>query len=99
MNAHTANKELGTDAELSELVARIRGFDFDNATDKENLALTRALKVLADDIVQRHTKVREMQEELKRKLSLAEVTAELSDVIKTIQPKRAWSWGRRQKAW
>lgn len=90
MNAQTINKELGTDAELAELVARIQGFDHANATTNENLALSRALKVLAADIVQRHTRVREMQEELHRKLQLAEVTSEMSEVLKSLKPKRRW---------
>lgn len=99
MNAHIANKDLGTDEELSELVARIRGFDFDNATPKENLALARALKVVAEDTVRRNTIAREMQEELRKKLSLAEVTSELSEVIQTMRPKRRWFWGKALPAW
>jgi len=90
MNAHIANRDLGTDAELAELVARIKGFDYEHATNNENLALAKALKVLAEDIVQRQQKVQAMQDELKRKLQLAEVTAEMSAVLTSLKPKRWW---------
>ena len=99
MNVHVSNRDLGTDEELAELVNRIRGFDYGNATPKENLALARALKVLAEDVVQRRDKLVELQAELQRKLSLAEVTAEMGEVLRSLKPKRSWSWGKKERAW
>ena len=99
MNVHVSNRDLGTDEELAELVNRIRGFDYGNATPKENLALARALKVLAEDVLQRRDKVAELQAELERKLSLAEVTAEMGEVLRSLKPKRTWVWGKKERAW
>jgi 7-keto-8-aminopelargonate synthetase-like enzyme len=99
MNVHVSNRELGTDEELSDLVNRIRAFDYGSATPKENLALARALKVMAEDVLQRRQKVTELQAELQRKLSLAEVTAEMGEVLKALRPKRTWMWGKKERAW
>lgn len=85
------NTELGTDTELMDLVSKIKGFDFEYATTRENMALTRALKVVAADIVQRHEQILQLQEQLEEKLAMASVTAELSGVIDVIRPrKRGW---------
>jgi hypothetical protein len=86
-----ATSELGTDTELMDLVSKIKGFDFDYATTRENMALSQALKVVAADIVQRHAQVVQLQQQLEEKLAMASVTAELSGVINIIRPrKRGW---------
>ena len=50
------NADLGLDTDLIALVSKIRDFDYDNATPPESMALARALKVVADDIVDRFRK-------------------------------------------
>lgn len=87
------NRDLGTDTELRTLVSKIQGYDYDNATSDDHLALTRALKILAEDMVQRHATITAHELELKRKLSLAEVTSELDGVLKALHPpvkRRGW---------
>lgn len=86
-----AQAELGTDAELIALVNKIQGFDHDTATPVENLALAKALKIVALDIVAKHREAREMQQELKHKLAVAEVAGELAGVVRALTPaKRSW---------
>lgn len=83
--------ELGTHTELLSLVEQIKSFDPDYATNGENLALARALKIVAQDIVRRHESVLALQARLREKLEVAEVAAELSGVIDVIRPrKRGW---------
>jgi len=89
MTHHTA--ELGTNVELQQLVDQIRAFDPEYATSGENMALARALKIVATDIVHRHEKAVALQRKLEEHLSVAEVAAELSGVIDVIRPrKRGW---------
>lgn len=88
------NRDLGTDAELNTLVNKIRGYDFDNATADDHLALTRALKIVAEDVITRRQTIIEHEAELKRRLSLAEVTTELDGVLKSLRPKRKRWWRR-----
>lgn len=85
------NADLGLDTDLIALVSKIKDFDYDNATPPESMALARALKVVADDIVERHTRVLTMQRTLADKIALAEVAGELAGVIDAIRPrKRGW---------
>lgn len=77
--------ELGTDVELLNLVAKIRGFDFANATMTENHALTQALKLIAEDTTRRWDAVRQMQADLREKLAAASVAAELADVVNAMR--------------
>lgn len=88
--------ELGNDTELFALVARIKGFDFDNASTNENLALAQALKIVATDIVSRHEKVVEMQRALTEKIAIAEVAGELAGVVATLKPQRR-GWFNRAR--
>lgn len=95
MNTRT---ELGTDAELLALVAKIKGFDHDAATAPENLALAQALKIVAQDTVARWEQVREQQRTLSEKTAVASVVVELADVISTLRqssPRRGWFNRRR----
>jgi hypothetical protein len=82
---------LGTNTELLNLVAQIKSFDAEYATPVENIALARALKVVAQDIVDRHEQVTALQRKLEEHLAIAEVASELSGVIDVIRPrKRGW---------
>lgn len=91
-----ARAELGTDAELLNLVAKIKGFDHDNATPTENLALAQALKLVAQDIIARHEDVCAKQKVLADKIAIAEVAGELAGVVTALkpQPKRGWLFRR-----
>lgn len=84
-------RDLGTDAELLELVTRIKGFNFDDATVSELLSLSKALRVLADDTIARYENVKDLQSELSQKLKLAAVVEEMSGVVATLRPVRK-SW-------
>ena len=100
-HVRTANKDLGTENDMLDLIERIQGFAYDTATETDQLVLTRALKVLADDIIARHEKVRSMQADLSKKLKVADVVTEMNSVLHTItpppQPKpiRPW-WSLRR---
>lgn len=80
--------DLGTDIEIIELVNRIKGFNFDDATASELLSLSKALKVLADDTIARHQHARDLQSKLDHKLKLAAVIEEMSGVVETLRPVR-----------
>lgn len=88
------NADLGVDADLLTLVSKIKGFDYDTATPTESMALARALKLVADDVVARHTAIIAMQQTLAEKIALAEVAGELAGVIDIIRPARA-----RKRGW
>ena len=88
-------RELGTDTELLDLVRHIKSFDHEYATPVESLALTKALKIVAADIIAQHERLADMRVQLEHKLALAEVTAELSGVINTIRPRKRGWFGRR----
>ena len=81
-------KDLGTDVELIELVNRIRGFDFDDATPTELLSLSKALRVLADDTIARHQHAGDLEIQLSQKLKLAAVIEEMHGVVETLKPVR-----------
>ena len=78
--------ELGTDTELLALVAKIQGFNHDTATNNESLALAKALKIIADDVVVRHEAVRRLQVQLSEKLAIASVAGELAGVLTALKP-------------
>jgi hypothetical protein len=85
------NADLGADADLLTLVSKIKGFDYEMASPTESMALARALKLVAEDIVTRHTAVLAMQKTLAEKIEMAEVAGELAGVIEIIRPrKRGW---------
>jgi hypothetical protein len=84
MNAHTKT-DMGSDNELLTLVEKIKGFRYDDATSAENFALARALKLVADDTVRRHEEVRQMQKRLQEKLAVANIAAELSEVVNALK--------------
>jgi hypothetical protein len=85
------NTDLGTNTELQQLVDQIRSFDADYATPRENMALARALKIVAQDTVRRHEQAIALQARLEEHLAIAETAAELSGVIDVIRPrKRSW---------
>ena len=84
-----------TNGEIMTLVDRIRGFDFDLASTADQLALSKALKIVSDDTLARHAAVVEMQGELTRKLAVAEVAGELAGVCASLRhraPARALSF-------
>jgi cysteine sulfinate desulfinase/cysteine desulfurase-like protein len=83
MSAHTKT-DMTSDNELLTLVEKIKGFRYDDATTAENFALARALKLVAEDIVRRHEEVRQMQERLREKLEVANIAAELSEVVSAL---------------
>lgn len=93
------NKELGTDAEIVELVQRIKGFSFEDASLNELMALSRALQVISEDIVRQQQENRALQAELTQKLSVTNVVAEMSGVVRAIRntkntPRSRWlPWG------
>ncbi len=96
MNQHVrANRELGANDDMSELVAKIRGFDHDTATPSDQLALARALKLLAEDIVTRQSNVAELEAKLTQRLALADVSFEMADVFKALNPLPKKRWWRR----
>lgn len=80
------NTDLGVGHELDALVAKIRKFDYDNATVGDCLSLARALKVLADDLCDRHEKALTVQRKLMHEKSINDVMSEISSVCKTIAP-------------
>ena len=82
------NADLGVDADLLTLVSKIKGFDYETSTPNESMALARALKLVADDVVTRHTAVLAMQQELADKIALAEVAGELAGVLGVIRPRK-----------
>ena len=93
MNKHI-NADLGADDSILQLVERIQAFNYRDADERDLSSLARAIKVLAKDLVDRHQAVREMQAELTRKTSIADIAGELNDVYRTITPsqpkKRKW---------
>lgn len=87
------NADLGSNTELATLVARIKGFDYDNATTDDNLALAKSLKLVAEDVIAQHEKACELTRALTDKLALAGVATELAGVLELIRPspvKRGW---------
>ena len=89
---HPHNAELGTQSELLHLVEQIKSFDADYATPRENMALARALKVVALDIVRQHEEVTTLRARLEEHLTIAETAAELSGVIDVIRPRKKRGW-------
>ena len=97
MNKHV-NKDLGADDAIDQLVARIESFNYNDADNRDLSSLARAIKVLANDLAERHQAARDLQAELIRKTSIADVAGELAEVYRTITPsqpkKRGWfTWG------
>jgi hypothetical protein len=87
------NTDLGSETELLTLIARVQGFDYDNAAPSDSMALARALRIIAQDTIKRHEQVRTMQRTLADKIAIAEVAGELAGVIDIIRPtpaKRRW---------
>jgi len=78
------NRELGTDAEMDLLVQRIKGFNYEDASLEELVSLSRALQVLAEDIVQQQQDCRKLNSELTRKLSITDAVSEMSGVVNAI---------------
>jgi hypothetical protein len=83
-----ANRDLGTDSEFAALIERVEGFDFTAPTHTDKLNLTRALKVLAKDIVERHRNIAALEAQLIEKVSLAEVTSEIGTILNVLSPAR-----------
>ena len=90
----SSNAELGTDEEFVALVAKINKFDYATATDRETAALTRALKLVAEDTTRRWMMAREYEQQIRDKLATASAAAELAEVVAAIRPttpvRRRW---------
>lgn len=84
------NHDLGTDDEIAELVQRIKGFSFEEAGVSEMLAVARALRVLADDIITRHERAKQLEDTLKGRVQISEVVAEMSALITQQRPNKSW---------
>jgi hypothetical protein len=92
------NKELGTDAEIVELVQRIKQFNFDDANLNELMALSRALQVVSEDIIKQQQENRALQAELRQKIAVTNIVSEMSGVVRAIKntntPRSRWlPWG------
>lgn len=85
------------DPDLMNLIQKIKGFDHDGAKPADCVALAQALKLVADDVLKRHEDVSRMQDELARKLVVAESCVELAGVVAAFKPE-ARSW-RRYLPW
>ena len=85
------NQDLGSDNEIAALVARIQKFDFEDAAVTELATLTKALKIISDDIITRSERVRAFERELTNKLAIADIATEVSGIVKSIRPKKK-SW-------
>lgn len=81
--------QLGTENELIALVNKIASFNYDNASPTESMALARALKVIADDVIERHAKVLSMQKRLEQQLAVVEVCGELAGVVTCLKDQPA----------
>jgi hypothetical protein len=95
MNVHTPI--FGTEATFEELAERIRGFSHDDASVTEQGNMITACKLLAEETTLRWENVRRIEEELKSKLSMAQLREQMNDVLGIMPaPKKFlnWSWPR-----
>jgi len=79
-------EELGSATRMGDLIEEICAFDYEYSTDKEQAALVRALRVVADDVVRRQKLLLEQEADLQWRLSTARIATELSGVIVTLRP-------------
>jgi hypothetical protein len=93
MNVHTPI--FGTEATFEELAERIRGFSHDDASVTEQGNMIEACRLLAEETTLRWDNVRHIEEELKSKLSMAQLREQMRDVL-GVTPRRKfnWSWPR-----
>ncbi|CAB4125037.1 hypothetical protein UFOVP55_50 [uncultured Caudovirales phage] len=92
------NKDLGADDSILQLVERIQAFNYNDADNRDLSSLARAIKVLAQDLVERHASARALEAELVRKTAIADVAGELAEVYRTIAPSKPakrgfFTWG------
>jgi hypothetical protein len=96
MTTYNHNSDLGSETELAELVQKVSHFDYDTATSSDHLALAKALRVLADDVLRRHADAVTLQGKLRDQLSsqiaVSEITQQISYVVKSMKPARKRWW-------
>ena len=86
---------LGSPTEMDDLIARVRSFAPQAASPTEDMALVKALSVIAADVIQRHEKVSKLQQELAEKIAVASVASELAGVLAALGPEPVTQTGRK----
>lgn len=89
MNAHVA-APFAVDDSMRVLVERIRGFAYDDASPTEMQDLCSALKLVAEDTVQRWETVVRLEQEAREKVSMGEVRSMMRDVLGVTKPGKPW---------
>jgi hypothetical protein len=70
-----------TNNDMAALCERIRGFTHDDASPAEQVQLCAALKLLAEETVNRWELVRKLELELRDKLTMADIREKMSEVL------------------
>jgi len=82
---------MALDPDMMNLIQKIQGFDHEAAKPADNVALAQALKLVAADVLARHAEVVKLQNELTRKIAVAEGCSVLAGVVATLKPQpRGW---------
>lgn len=79
------NQPFGNDASLGELCERIRGFNYTEASPAELSTFLGAVKLVAQDTVDRNERIRKMELELRNRITEAELYEELRGVVDITQ--------------
>jgi hypothetical protein len=85
----------GSNVDIHALVEKIAAFDHDNATPDDQVALSRALALVAADVVRRHAVIVAREMALNKRAHALSVTEHLTDVVaclKNDRPARRRGW-------
>jgi hypothetical protein len=88
MNKHTPI--FGTEHTFAELCERIAGFNHEDASPAEQDQLTAALKLLAQDTVDRWRAVHSLEKDLKSKITMAKIRERMNNVLDVTREGTTW---------
>jgi hypothetical protein len=71
----------GTEHTFAELCEKITGFSHDDASPAEQVQMVSALKILAQDTVDRWHTVHQLELDLKSKITMAQIRERMNDVL------------------
>jgi len=81
MTIHSPKHPFGADESLEDLISRVRGINLDLSSDDEREQAILACKIIVTETIKRWDVVRAAEQEVKTKLTYAQLRTHINDVL------------------